>query len=249
MDNNELLESKCRELRELSQLLALQYIRNAKVRVDFLNEINRVIEESIFDVKSNCSSTEHAISNIQQEIDELLKQRFKLIAGEAQQFAYVEAQKREKYVTLVLKQLGFIGGGMQTFTGGVVCYGSLGLACASFGIPMMAQGTNNLYENGYYLLYRKDASGYVRDGYRHIAAGLGYSDTEADIVYAAVDLGLSGYGVFRKTAIPGKLKLFKHINSDFLYGWQEMGRSGLLLESAVDASTIYLLKKSLEDKR
>ena len=111
------------------------------------------------------------------------------------------------------------------------------MACGSFGLPLIAQGTNNIYENGYYLLFRKDKSGSVRNAYRYTAKALGYSQDTADTIYGTVDLSLSGYGIIRKTLKPDAWRLYRYINSDFIRGWQEMGRTGLTIEVISDLTT------------
>ncbi|AWK44394.1 hypothetical protein A4R40_00035 [Photorhabdus laumondii subsp. laumondii] len=148
----------------------------------------------------------------------------------------------------MLKQIGFVGGGTQILAGYTVCKASLGLACASFGAPLMAHGYNNVVENGYYLLYRENINGGVREGYRYVANKIGLSDKDADITYATVDLVLSGYGIFRKVLKPREKSwsLFRNINSDFIRGWREMGVVSLTTEGIVDVSTvlsIYQLEK------
>jgi hypothetical protein len=69
---------------------------------------------------------------------------------------------------------------------------------------MITHGLNNMYENGYYLLYREDRSGTLRDAYRYVAAKLGYGNNEADIVYGVVDISLSAYGAGRRVLAPKK---------------------------------------------
>ncbi|WP_323835415.1 DUF4225 domain-containing protein [Photorhabdus africana] len=82
------------------------------------------------------------------------------------QYAIIEREKeKSSYTNLILKQIGFVGGGTQILAGYTVCKASLGLACASFGAPLMAHGYNNVVENGYYLLYRENINGGVREGY------------------------------------------------------------------------------------
>ncbi|WP_261643461.1 DUF4225 domain-containing protein [Erwinia mallotivora] len=152
-------------------------------------------------------------------------------------------------VKLVVRQMGFVGGGTQFFAGFGTCVATLGLACAAFGSPLMLHGANNFYENGYYLIFRKEKAGYVRDGYRKVARTLGYSDKDADLVYATVDLSLSLYGMSRMVLRPDIFRLFRHINTDYIRGWQEMGTMSLGFEGLNDGFTlwnIYQLRKEGE---
>ncbi|AWK44565.1 hypothetical protein A4R40_15765 [Photorhabdus laumondii subsp. laumondii] len=136
-----------------------------------------------------------------------------------------------------MKRIGFVSGGSQIFAGLGVCVASLGAACAGFGVPLLIQGGNNVYENGYYLLLRKEVSGPVRDVYRDAAKTLGYSETDGDRVYGYVDLALSGYGMARSVVRPGTFRLFRYIKTDYIRGWQVMGRIPLIAELIGDMVT------------
>ena len=74
-----------------------------------------------------------------------------------------------------MKQVGFVSGGSQIFAGIGTCALSAGMACGGVGVPLMAQGANNVYESGYYLLFRKDKVGSIREAYHYAANYLGYN--------------------------------------------------------------------------
>ncbi|WP_241509981.1 MULTISPECIES: DUF4225 domain-containing protein [Photorhabdus] len=249
MKQDNLLDLKVRELRELAKTLSFRYLTHSKIRMDFNSKINLFVEDILGQVRIHCLSSNGAIEIIQFEIDHLKEQAFYLTANRVKQYAIIEREKeKSSYTNLILKQIGFVGGGTQILAGYTVCKASLGLACASFGAPLMAHGYNNVVENGYYLLYRENINGGVREGYRYVANKIGLSDKDADITYATVDLALSGYGIFKKVLKPREKswKLFKNINSDFIRGWREMGVVSLTTEGIVDVSTvlsIYQLEK------
>ncbi|OWO83482.1 hypothetical protein B5C26_07465 [Photorhabdus luminescens] len=217
--------------------------------MDFNSKINLFVEDILGQVRIHCLSSNGAIEFIQFEINHLKEQDFYLTANRVKQYAIIEKEKeKSNYTNLILKQIGFVGGGTQILAGYTACKASLGLACASFGAPLMAHGYNNVVENGYYLLYRENINGDVREGYRYVANKIGLSDKDADITYATVDLALSGYGIFRKVLKPREKSwsLFRNINSDFIRGWREMGTVSLTTEGIVDVSTvlsIYQLEK------
>ncbi|MBS9443166.1 DUF4225 domain-containing protein [Photorhabdus heterorhabditis] len=219
--------------------------------MDFNSKINLFVEDILGQVRIHCLSSNGAIEIIQFEIDHLKEQVFYLTANRVKQYAIIEREKeKSSYTNLILKQIGFVGGGTQILAGYTVCKASLGLACASFGAPLMAHGYNNVVENGYYLLYRENINGGVREGYRYIANKIGLSDKDADIAYATVDLALSGYGAFREVLKPREKswKLFRNIDNDFIRGWREMGTVSLTTEGIVDSSTILSIYQLQEDK-
>lgn len=106
------------------------------------------------------------------------------MAGRMVQYAAVKKEVHNRRIELVLKQVGFVSGGVQFFGGTGIC--------AAYGALLAAHGFNNVYENGYYLLYRKNKQGCIRQACRELAKGLGYSKAQADVVYSVVDIGLSG---------------------------------------------------------
>jgi len=103
----------------------------------------------------------------------------------------------------------------------------------------MAHGSENMYENGYYLLYREDVSGYTKDAYRYAANILGYSNDDADVVYNVADLALSCYGLGRQVLKPDAWKLYRYISTDYTRVWKTMSGIELGVEGTIDASTMY----------
>ena len=236
------LTSNSNELRRLAEKLAYMYIGDSVARMKFLNDINQFIIRNELEVKNYCLSLSAGIDNITEARDKLELQYDHLRTNKVMQYAIIESKRKEKYgynTTVFLKQVGFVGGGLQIFAGYGACYGSVGLLCGSLGLGLVAQGTNNVYENGYYLIYREDSSGYLRDGYRYASKGLGYSDYEADMAYSVVDLTLSGWSLMNPTLKPGAWKLFDYMDDSLIASWKNMGRIGLSTEALLDGYTIY----------
>ncbi|MQL47586.1 DUF4225 domain-containing protein [Photorhabdus khanii] len=231
------LEAKIRELNEISSRLNLRYLSDVRSKNGFFFETNELIRKVNHEVGSNCLSVDGGIEIIQSEIDNLKKQEFDLRINDSQQYLIVQKEKKDDRINLFLKQVGFVSGGSQIFAGIGVCVASLGAACAGFGVPLLVQGGNNVYENVYYLLLRKGVSGPARDVYRDVAKTLGYSEADGDSVYGYVDLSLSGYGMMRSVVRPGTFRLFRYIKTDYIRGWQEMGKVPLVAELFGDAVT------------
>ncbi|AKL43373.1 DUF4225 domain-containing protein [Serratia marcescens] len=231
------LDRSIDELKKLSRTFSRQYLYTNESRANFSLEIDQLIQFAKRDISIHCTSYAGAIRDIEDETNHLKRQAFAIDAGRNTLYISIEKKKSNNTTNLILKQIGFVGGGTQIFAGVGTCAATLGMACGSFGLPLIAQGTNNIYENGYYLLFRKDKSGSVRNAYRYTAKALGYSQDTADTIYGTVDLSLSGYGIIRKTLKPDAWRLYRYINSDFIRGWQEMGRTGLTIEVISDLTT------------
>lgn len=228
------------ELRDKVHSFSYNYIHNSDVRMAFSMEEDDFIRNIKKEVGQYCLSYDAGISMLEKELENLNRQKFELDMSNAQLYMIAERKKeKNSFVTITLKRVGFVGGALQIYAGGVVCGGTLGLACAGFGTPMIAHGSENMYENGYYLLFREDVSGYTKDAYRYVANTIGYSNDDADIVYNVADLGLSGYGLGRQVLKPDAWKLFRYISTDYTRGWKLMGTTELGAEAVIDTSTMY----------
>ncbi|USI32380.1 DUF4225 domain-containing protein [Cronobacter sakazakii] len=227
------------ELRTLASTLSIKYFPDYRSRSVFLSEINSFIYEVSRDVQINCLSVRGAEQLFKDELQALNNQNYAISNEKAIFYAQIKKEKIDNIVNLILKQVGFVGGGTQIIAGYGVCAASVGSACAAFGSSLVAHGINNMYENGYYLLYRKDRLGFTRQGYRYVANKLGYSNKEADYAYAGIDLTLSAYGLGRNVLREDSYRLFRHVNTDFIRGWREMGKVSLVTEMGVDSTTLY----------
>ncbi|TNH42741.1 DUF4225 domain-containing protein [Photorhabdus luminescens] len=248
------LELKIKELHEISSRLNFRYLSDVRSSSRFIFEINELIRTVNYEIGTNCLSVDGGIAILQDEIDNLRRQELDLLINDSKLYMIVQKEKKEKEhetTNLILKQVGFVSGGSQIFAGIGICVASLGAACAGFGVPLLVQGGNNVYENGYYLLLRKEASGPVRNVYRDAAKTLGYSEADGDKIYGYVDLGLSGYAMARSVVRPGTFRLFRYIKTDYIRGWQEMGKVPLIAELIGDGVTgfsIYSISKDEGEK-
>ncbi|WP_122588934.1 DUF4225 domain-containing protein, partial [Pseudomonas viridiflava] len=69
----------------------------------------------------------------------------------------------EQSLEIGKKSVGILAGTLQVTSGVAVCYGSAGTLCLVFGVPLMAHGANNIYENGRNLIEdRSDTQGPTR---------------------------------------------------------------------------------------
>lgn len=229
------------ELRKQAEEIVFMYLHNPGVRLKFLSDIDQFIAKNEWEVKNACLSLSAGLDNIEDMRELLAQQRFAIQTQEARQYAYIQAINNEKngVTTLFLKQVGFVGGGMQIIAGYGACAASVGLLCNSLSVGLIAQGTNNMYENGYYLLFRENTSGYLRDGYRYTAQKLGYSNHEADMAYNFIDLTLSAGSMVNPALKPGTFKLFRYIDTDFIASWRLMTPAALFTEGFLDSVTIY----------
>jgi len=239
----EKLVSKIKELRDLAMSLSFKYLHDNRFRQQFNTSIYNLSQQVNDNVHNNCLSFEGGIDIIQGEINDLKKQQDLIVFNNASQYAAIKLEKKDNFKHLVLAQVGFVGGGVQVYTGGSVCLASFGMVCGVWGGPLVLHGLNNLWENGYYLIFKTDSPGWIRQGYRKTANVVGMKDAAGDTAFAVVDLTLSVYGLTKREFFPRdkSWKLWRTMNSDFVLGWQNMGVVALSSEVIVDAATVYSL--------
>ncbi|WP_425628388.1 DUF4225 domain-containing protein [Vibrio neptunius] len=124
--------------------------------------------------------------------------------------------------------------------------------CSTVGMPMMAHGGNNIYENshnmtgniiqnwkGEYTGKYGNSNSLLRKQYHKAASSLGLSKRDGDAAYAVVDLATSGYGLVSKKRVVQKwtnmpdseqLMLFRYFKRDYAKGWRSMSKGSLWFE-------------------
>ncbi|TDF85025.1 DUF4225 domain-containing protein [Pseudomonas sp. H9] len=146
------------------------------------------------------------------------------------------------------KSIGVVAGGAQVATGVGICYGSAGTLCVVAGIPLMAHGANNMYEGGRNIFEdRTDVEGPVRKGYQKIAEGLGGTKSAGNVAYAATDIGLSGYSLFRMVVKPGAWRLFYRMPSDYMRAYNSAGVFSLSVEAGSNISSVRQIQEELDN--
>ncbi len=148
---------------------------------------------------------------------------------------------------IALKGLGIVAGGFQIATGVGICYVSVGTLCVIAGVPLMAHGANNMYENGRNLMTgQSDTTGPLRLGYKALSSAMGYGEGEADIAYGAVDIGLSVTSLARRVLKPDAWRLFRYLDADNVRAYKTMHPISLTTEATIDAVTLKQIHEELK---
>ena len=196
--------------------LGVRHIKDGTLRLQFNCEVAYYAKGIVDDVSQGKKTPEQGLEELKNEHNSLLIQSWEVAK----------------------KGAGVIAGAMQVITGGGICYVSVGTLCLVAGVPLMAHGANNIYENGRNLLVdRSDTEGPVRKGYQAIAKSAGYEDREGNLAYSSVDLGLSVYGLTRHLLKPGAWRLFRYVRTDYVRSYKEMGVGAWGLEIQTDFQT------------
>lgn len=222
IDSNDLWEitHAAKQLTAYGCSVSARHLKDLRTRMQFNRELAYYGKRVVEDVMQRRLSLEEGLMDIKREQQSLMNQS----------------------VSAATKWLGLAGGTAQVITGAGICYGSAGSLCASVGIPIMAHGTNNVYENGRNLYEgQNDTEGPVRKGYQAAARVLGYTPREGNMAYFTGDLAMSGVGMMRKVLKPDAWRLFRYIDADKHRAIMQMSKPALLMEIQVDAQTGYQL--------
>ncbi|KAF2395274.1 DUF4225 domain-containing protein [Pseudomonas frederiksbergensis] len=205
--------------------LSARHIKDGTLRLQFNREVSYYARGIVNDVAQGRKSVNQGLKAIKSEQSSLLNQSWEIAK----------------------KGAGAIAGGMQIIAGAGICYGSAGTLCLVGGIPMMAHGANNIYENGRNLLEdRNDTEGPTRKFYQTIAKWAGKTDREGNIAYGSADIATSIYGLFRLTLKPDAWRLFRYVRTDYVRSYKNMGKSSIGLEVHTNVQTINQLQQEVE---
>lgn len=191
------------------------------------------------DFKMSNITFSEASNALNEQYNTLNSVYFSLMSGSVKLYAIAKREKeRNSRLTITLKQIGFVGGALQYMGGFGICEASLGAACSSLGLGLMSHGAENAWENGYYLVYRKEPNlTPLRNAYRYSATLLGGGETSGDIAYSVGDISLSLGSAFRLGLKPEAWRFFYYIREDYIIGWKAMGAAGLVGEAVGNSAS------------
>ncbi|MEX6663334.1 DUF4225 domain-containing protein [Pseudomonas sp. W2-17] len=217
-----MVSTAAEKLGEQACTLGLRHIQNGTLRLQFNREIAYYAKSIINDVSEGKKSPEQGLKELKDEQNSLFSQS-------------LEVAK---------KGIGAVAGAMQFAAGAGICYGSLGTLCLVAGVPIMAHGANNVYENGRNLWEgRSDTEGPVRKGYQAAAKAVGYGAREGNMAYGSADLAMSVYGVTKLILKPDAWRLFRYIRTDYVRAYRNTSVPVLVLDRAADAITVDGMQK------
>lgn len=194
--------------------VSARHIRDGMLRIQFNREVAYYARGIVQDVESGRKSVEEGLKEIKDERNALKKSADALQQG-----------------------IGLATGILQVTGGVAMCGGSYGVACG-LGLLTATHGLNNIYENGTNLLEaRTDSQGYVRQAHHFVSKFFGGTEFEGNMTYGALDLGLSGYGAFRKVLKPGSWRLYRYVETDYIRAHKILNNKAITFDRVSDLST------------
>ncbi|WP_167455952.1 DUF4225 domain-containing protein [Buttiauxella izardii] len=241
---------EARMLKE-SALTASQFINTSRGRIDFVNNITLFIENKMEILRGSTSefSKKEAMMHLKEERSYLILQESLIRQRKVTQNMTIEIKKENDVWSYIVKGVFILGGVGQALAGlGMISAGltscvtivgcAVGLPAMAGGLTLFIHGLNALDENVNSIRYQdNNYKGFASKWYEEGAVALGYTKKHGDLVYAGVDIALSGYGMFKNVLKPDAWRLFHFINTDFVRGYQTMTRPQLILEIGVDGLT------------
>lgn len=202
--------------------LSAQHIKDDSTRMQFNRELAYYARRVVRDVEERRLSKDEGLLAIQVE----------------------KAHLASRAADIAAQTAGLAGGFSQMYGGVQACAMPLSPACIGYGVPSMAHGLNNVYENARNLYEgRNDTEGWVKQGYRKVAVALGYTEDDGKTAYLLSDLALSGAGVARLVTKPDAWRLFRYIRSDKEVALRQMSKSSLYLEISNDLVILQQLRQ------
>lgn len=219
--------------------ISFQYIHDPAIRSKYMIEERRVTSRYLDEYRYGKLDFGKALDRLREYHMSLTKYHMQLRMGSIKLYAIAQKERdATSLTTLMLKGVGFASGLFQILGGVGFCVKDIRSACGKFGVPLMIQGGENSYENGYYLFTHKEPTQIpIRQAYHYIAKLLGGDDKAGYIAFSSVDIALSVGALGSLTRIDDARKLFYYIREDFIRGWQAMGAAGISTELVGDASS------------
>lgn len=197
--------------------ISARHIQDGIVRLQFNREVAYYARSIVRDVEEGRKTVDQGLIAIKEEQRSLMSQSMEVAR----------------------KGVGLIAGALQFKTGAEICVASLGTLCVVAGLPMIAHGSNNVYENGRNLWEgRSDTEGPVRKLYQNIAVKLGGAKEEGDIAYGFVDIATSIYSAGRMVLKPDSWRLFRYVDADYMRAFKSASVGGFSIDRASDIFTV-----------
>jgi hypothetical protein len=199
-------------------------LRDGRLRMQFNREFAYYAKRVVDDVALGKKTPEQGLSELTQTLRRL----------------------STKTIDLAVKGVGVAAGVAQIATEVGICYASVGTLCVVAGVPLMAHGANNIYENGRNILEgRSNVEGPIRRGYQSVSEALGGTTSHGNVAYASIDTGLSIYSLLMLVIKPGTWRLFHHLPSDYVRAYKTVGVVPLLMEVHSNSQNAYQIQKEL----
>ncbi|XHA17418.1 DUF4225 domain-containing protein [Citrobacter farmeri] len=140
-------------------ITASGFIKNNKVRYDFVTNIEEFTKAQLNCISGNGSQGEKtlALNYLQQEQEYLEKQVIWLQSKQVQPAASVEVRIINGVLSYIVKSIGLIGGVLQIVSGGLLlAVGSPTVVGSAVGAMLILHGVTNVWENGNSLFFGDD---------------------------------------------------------------------------------------------
>lgn len=217
-----MVRKSAEKLGEQACILGLRHIKDSTVRLQFNREIAYYAKSILDEVYEGKKDLAQGLKELEDEKNSLFIQSWEIAK----------------------KSVGAVAGAMQFVAGAGICYGSAGTLCLFAGVPIMAHGANNVYENGRNLWEgRSDTEGPIRKGYQSAAKAIGYGAGEGNMAYGSADLAISIYGLTKLVLKPDSWRLFRYIRTDYVRAYRNTSVPALILDRAADVITVEGMQK------
>ncbi|MGV3346319.1 DUF4225 domain-containing protein [Enterobacteriaceae bacterium LUAb1] len=224
--------------------LSKKYLRNAEVSHTFVSEQMDYISAIAYTLAQERTTYNDARVGIAEQLAILNRNEMDIMSNTVKLFAFIQkAISSQNRITLTLKNVGFIGSGLQLTGGKGMCYADLGNACSSFGSATEINNRTTLWQEGHYLTVRRSPKySPLKTAYKDIASLIGEYEKQRQITYSTIEIPLSSGTPFGREFKPDAWQFFNYIKDDFILSWKKMGASGVTndtFSSTANGYTVY----------
>jgi hypothetical protein len=189
--------------------VSAQHLEDNWTRMQFNRELAYYTRRIVNDVEERRLSKEEGLLEIRAEKVNLMNQTAEIAS----------------------QLIGLSGGLSQVYNGLKACAVPISPGCIGYGMPSLAHGLNNVYENGRNLSEgRNDVEGGLKKGYQKAAVALGYTEETGTKAYLLGDIALSAGGMTRLVPKADAWRLFRYLRSDKEMAVKQMSNGSLTLE-------------------
>jgi len=210
---------EARKLVSTANTLAAFHLKDSLTRVNFVREIQDVVEQQFASARRATSDEECmvCIKNLRAETESLEEQGRMLRMKTAKLYAKVEfVRENNKIVGYVISAVKIIASGLTLIAGGVMIATMPAIGVLA-GAILVADGANGITKEIDILINetKSTSEGIFGDGAIQLAKFMGFKPESGLAVYNAISLTASVYSIIGLARRPEAWRLFRHLPADF----------------------------------
>ena len=239
------VERKLDEIVIIIHSMVKNTLNNSKLSFNFIDSVMSEANKTHAEYRNKIISYDQAYKLLNDQLYRLQNMELDIFMGKYKFFAIIE-RVRNSATLFTLKNIGFIGGGLQNIGDYGICYASIAAAVGPYGTPKLINNLDELRAEGCYLVYHEDPRLIsLKSVCREIARIMVGNGPHGDILYSTGDLVMALSSGYLNTTKPDPWKLCRYTYDDFIINWSKIDPLNIaneLISNSPDAFAIYKLE-------